>query len=84
MARRRGGLDPNPPRRAHARAHVHVPAFNLEDFSIDHPGLASKSRVGGQDPPGLASKSRVGGQDPPGLASKSQAGGQDSKTARGL
>ena len=42
-------------RRAYARAHVHVPALNLEDFFIDHPVLASKSRVGGQDPPGLAS-----------------------------
>ena len=65
--------------RARMTVLVHVPAaaFNLEDFSIDHPGLASKSRVGGQDPPGLAGKSRVGGQDPPGLASKSRVGGQD-------
>ena len=39
-----------------ARMTVHVPAaaFNLEDFSIDHPGLASKSRVGGQDHPWAA------------------------------
>ena len=53
--------------RARMTVLVHVPAaaFNLEDFSIDHPRLASKSRVGGQDPPGLASKSRVGGQDHP-------------------